>query len=46
MKGKREKKGKRRWKVEAKFEALILCGCGAILQYCVILTFVVEMFEI
>ena len=42
----REKKEKRRWKVEAEFEASILCGCGAILQYCVILTIVVEMFEI
>ena len=29
--------------MEALFEALISCGCGAILQYCVILTIVVEM---
>ena len=38
----REKKEKRRWEVEAKFEASILCGCGAIFQYCVILTIVVD----
>ena len=47
VRGKREReKGKRRWKVEVKFEASILRGCGAILQYWVILTIVVEMIEI